>query len=265
VQKVKLRLASKSPKTVNNVLTVLSILLKTAVEWGELDRMPCTIKSLPTAKGAVGFHDFDEYERLLAVAHKRGDNTYLMVLLGGDAGMRLGEIVALEWRDVDLDARRLTVQRSDWLGHVTTPKGGRLRRVPLTQRLTAALKAMRHLRHPRVLCLPDSTPITRDRVIKAIRAAQRIAHTQVAGVHVLRHTFCSHLAMRGAPARAIQELAGHADLTMTQRYMHLSPSATEDAIRLLDDRLVGVTTTLGRGDIVETRGVASGSSLVRSS
>ena len=42
-------------------------------------------------------------------------------------------------------------------------------------------------------------------------------------VHVLRHTFCSHLAMRGAPARAIQELAGHSDLGVTQRYMHLSP------------------------------------------
>ena len=37
-----------------------------------------------------------------------------MVLLGGDAGLRLGEIVALEWRDIDLQARRLTVQRSDW-------------------------------------------------------------------------------------------------------------------------------------------------------
>ena len=43
------------------------------------------------------------------------------------------------------------------------------------------------------------------------------------GVHILRHTFCSHLAMRGAPARAIQELAGHSELGMTQRYMHLSP------------------------------------------
>jgi integrase len=49
-----------------------------------------------------------------------------------------------------------------------------------------------------------------------------------------RHTFCSHLAMRGAPARAIQELAGHQDLSTTQRYMHLSPAAIEGAIRLLD-------------------------------
>ena len=54
------------------------------------------------------------------------------------------------------------------------------------------------------------------------------------GVHMLRHTFCSHLAMRGAPATAIQELAGHKDLSMTQRYMHLSPAALDDAIRLLD-------------------------------
>ena len=54
------------------------------------------------------------------------------------------------------------------------------------------------------------------------------------GVHILSHTFCSHLAMQGAPSRAIQELAGHQDLLTTQRYMHLSPAAIEGAIRLLD-------------------------------
>jgi site-specific recombinase XerD len=65
------------------------------------------------------------------------------------------------------------------------------------------------------------------------RAARR-AQIGESGVHRLRHTFCSHFAMRGAPARAIQELAGHQDLTTTQRYMHLSPAALDSAIRLLD-------------------------------
>jgi site-specific recombinase XerD len=75
-------------------------------------------------------------------------------------------------------------------------------------------------------------------VIKAIRGAQRLAALPEAGVHVLRHTFCSHLAMKGASARAIQQLAGHADLSTTQRYLHLSPAANEDAIRLWDGRTV---------------------------
>ena len=48
------------------------------------------------------------------------------------------------------------------------------------------------------------------------------------------HTFCSRLAMRGATAKAIQELAGHKDLATTQRYMHLSPSALDSAIALLE-------------------------------
>jgi len=94
---------------------------------GELERLPCAIKLLPNPKKTMGFHDFDQYERLLTVARRRGAEAYLMVVLGGDAGLRLGEILALEWRDVELTARRLTVQRSDWLGHVTVPKGGRSR------------------------------------------------------------------------------------------------------------------------------------------
>ena len=94
--------------------------------------------------------------------------------------------------------------------------------------------------------------MTRDRVIKAVRGAQRLAGIEP-GVHILRHTFCSHLAMKGAPARAIQELAGHADLSTTQRYMHLTPAATEDAIRLLDGRDSGVVPVENSGDILDTR------------
>ena len=73
---------------------------------------------------------------------------------------------------------------------------------------------------------------------------------------MLRHSFCSHLATRGAPARAIQELAGHQDLSTSQRYMHLSPAALESAIRLLDQH----GSVQNRGDILETGGVAIGKS-----
>jgi site-specific recombinase XerD len=65
---------------------------------------------------------------------------------------------------------------------------------------------------------------------------------------VLRHTFCSHLAMRGAAPRAIQELAGHRDFGTTQRYMHLSPAAAQSAIQLLEQAAPSVAT----GDIAET-------------
>jgi integrase len=95
----------------------------------------------------------------------RGEDAALP-LAGGDAGLRLGEIVALEWRDIDLAARRLTVERSDSLGHVTVPKGGRSRQHPLTKRLTEAPKAARHLqceRGPRKASKSLETLWTRDR------------------------------------------------------------------------------------------------------
>jgi integrase len=233
VQRLKAQLEIKSPKTVNNILAVLSILLKKAVEWDVIERMPCRIKLLPIEKGAAAFHDFEEYERLVEVARAIDQRTYLIVLLGGEAGLRCGEMIALEWGDVDLAKRQLCVRRSDWNGHVGTPKGGRQRYVPLTRRLTAALAEHRHLRSKRVFCQDDRTSFTRQIVQGRMLLAARRANVR-RGVHILRHTFCSHLSMRGAPPKAIQELAGHADLTMTQRYMHLSPAALDAAIGLLE-------------------------------
>ncbi|HLG54353.1 MAG TPA: tyrosine-type recombinase/integrase [Vicinamibacterales bacterium] len=157
-------------------------------------------------------------------------------------------MIALEWRDVDLGKRQICVQRSDWNGQVTTPKGGRLRYVPLIIRLAAAFRDHRHLPSPNVLCQDDGQPLTRQMVQYRVLRASRRAKLSQDGVHILRHTFCSRLAMRGAPARAIQELAGHMDLSMTQRYMHLSPAALDSAIRLLDQPF----SVQSFGDILET-------------
>lgn len=234
VQHLKGGLRTKAPKTVNNVLTVLNVLLKKAVEWEVIDRMPCTITLLPVPKTSMSFYDFEEYERLVAAARFISRSTPLIVLLGGDAGLRCGEMIALEWKDVDLEKRQLCVQRSDWNGQVTSPKGGRLRYVPMTLRLAASLREHRHLKGSRVLCQDDGQPLTRQMVQYQVLRASRRAKVPEEGVHILRHSFCSHLAMRGAPAKAIQELAGHRDLGMTQRYMHLSPAALDSAIRLLD-------------------------------
>ena len=94
----------------------------------------------------------------------------------------------------------------------------------------------------------EGQPLTEKVVQRLVLAAARRAGLRNNGPHILRHSFCSHLAMRGAPAKAIQELAGHQDLSTTQRYMHLSPAALDSAIRLLDRAAPNGL----RGDIGET-------------
>ena len=67
------------------------------------------------------------------------------------------------------------------------------------------------------------------------------------GWHTLRHTFFSHLAMKGAPVCTIQELAGHATITTPMRYKRLTPTATREAIALLESGLSGPP--VGRGEL----------------
>jgi integrase len=96
--------------------TVLSVVLKKAVEWKVIDYMPCTITFLRVSKGSTRFYDFDEFERLVTAARTTDPRAYVLVLLAGEAGLRLGEMVALEWSDIDFVKRQLCVQRSAWKG-----------------------------------------------------------------------------------------------------------------------------------------------------
>ncbi|WP_106093605.1 tyrosine-type recombinase/integrase [Enhygromyxa salina] len=236
IQLLKAHMAKLSNKTVNNTMTVLNTLLRCAVEWEVISEFPVKLRLLKVTQGRVQFYDFDDYERLVAAARKSDPRTALIVLLGGEAGLRRGEIMALEWTRVDFRRRQLTIDQAEWKGHVGLPKGNKIRMIPMTTRLTAALTAHRHLHGARVLYRDDGQSATAKVIRKWLTSAQRRASLPEKGPHTLRHTFCSHLAMRGVPARAIQELAGHVNLTTTQRYMHLSPAALDSAIRALEQR-----------------------------
>ena len=101
------QLADLSPKTVNNVLCVLNTMLKVAVEWGVLEEMSARVKLLKVSPSEVPFYEPHEYERLVEAARNIGDHRLLVfVLLGGDAGLRCGEIIALGQTDIGPQARR---------------------------------------------------------------------------------------------------------------------------------------------------------------
>src|SRR5580658_3832739 len=244
---LKARFASYAPKSINNVLNVLSKLLNVAVEWGVIERRPCTIKLLKTIIPIMSFYEDDQYGRLVEAAKRIEGRVHLMVLLGGDAGLRRGEVAALKQCDVDVRRKQVHVQRAAWRGIEDSPKGGRGRIIPMTDALASALSSSRHLRGPYVLCTEDGTSASENLLQDWMEQATRRAGLNVTrSLHILRHTFCSRLAMKGAPAKAIQELAGHQNLGTTLRYMHLSPAARDSAIRLLNG------STHFFGDIVET-------------
>lgn len=233
-------LAEAAPKTVNNILAVLGRALRSAVSWGVISAMPCQIEFLATSAGDLPWYEVAEYRRLVAGAAKVSTGHHVLVLLMGSAGLRRGEVIALRWSDIDLARKQMRVDRAMWRAHEATPKGGRGRPLPLTEELTEALKAHRPataLRSddPRVLYSAKGKVLSNRCIRNWIKSAERRAGLPLTGrAHVLRHTFCSHLAIAGVPAKAIQELAGHADLKTTLRYMHLSPANRSAAMAALE-------------------------------
>jgi integrase len=159
-------------------------------------------------------------------------------LLAGDGGLRRGEIIGLDLADVDFRGGRFTPRRSVYwkkrVRYVDEVKGLDAKPVPCTPRLLDALKACRHLRGSRVLYTADARELT-PKLVKlwVMRAERRAGLPETGRMHVYRHTFASHLAMAGVPAKTIQELARHRSFAATMRYMHLSPSAKDEGISML--------------------------------
>ena len=233
IQEFKAERTHLAPQTINHCLSLIRVMLRTAFEWGEIETQPIQFKMLKPTKTTREFYDFDEFEKLVEVA-ATNHRWLLLMLLGGEAGLRSGEIRALEWASIDFKRGLMTVEKSEYKGDVTRPKHGKLRVIPMTKRLSRALRQHRHLQGSRVLYLEDGGELDCQELAKWLKLLCKDAEIRYRSPHCLRHTFCSHLAMRGAPVISIKELAGHANLKTTMKYMHLTPAALEGAIRLLE-------------------------------
>lgn len=151
-------------------------------------------------------------------------------------GCRLGEILSLRWSDVDLNRGTLTVVQQ---------KTRKQKTLPIEADLRTLLTALpRGIGEARVFTRGDARPFSAIEVQRAFGVARRLSGIRPELTpHSLRHTFASWLAISGQPLRTIQELLGHADVRMTIRYAHLSPTHLAEAMRA-----VGSMATATDGD-----------------
>jgi integrase len=178
------------------------------------------------------------------------DRLYALFLLAIHTGMRQGELLALQWSDVDLKKRVLSVR------HTLSPIGrtleatktpGSVRRIELTRAAAKALKAhqARTLAEglrasPFVFCDTQGGPINKDNLMhRSFRPILEQAELPPVTFHALRHTCASLLLSQGANVKQIQELLGHSSSRVTlDVYAHLMPTMQREAMDKLD-RLLG--------------------------
>jgi integrase len=231
-----------SAKTVNNAVAVLMKCLRTAMDWERIVTVP-RAKPLKTITPRFDFLTPAESDRLIEAAACE-PHWHSMILVALETGLRLGELRALGWEDVDLERRRLTVRYSITDGIVGTPKSGKIRHVPLSEEVCMTLSRFRK----------ESGGVWRGRgdgdhtnkvVYAALNRITKRAGLRHIGWHVLRHTFASQLASAGIPIIAIKELLGHSDINMTMRYAHLAPSTLHRAVSVFDQRRQYAHTSYG--------------------
>jgi integrase len=165
----------------------------------------------------------------------RSDEERAILLFAVRTGARAGEQLVLEWGDIDKHSRLVVFRRSSTRGQVGPTKSGRERKVPLTDRLSKALRSIEHLKGKLVFCRMDGKPFTLWQLHERLEGACRRAGLREIRWHDLRHSFASHLVMANVPLRQVQEWMGHSTITMTMRYSHLVPGSGAEFIHTLED------------------------------
>jgi integrase len=215
--------AGRAVRTANGDVQQLKAMLDHAIDQGWLEDNPAAgIPQLKEQKREKRWLRTEEIEEVLSVTE--GSHLYGLILAGLHTGMRKAEMLGLVWPDVNFEQGYI---------RVLTRKNGTYRYVNLTDALRPHLvdaRAMHEkleLTHGHVFTY-KSRPITHS-VKHSLDRACRIAGVEPFGLHTLRHTFASHLAMAGVPQQIIQMILGHDDPRSTEKYIHLSPDSYRNA------------------------------------
>jgi integrase/recombinase XerD len=175
---------------------------------------------------------YAEVQRLLA--QPRGDDPTTfrdraLLELMYASGLRASETISLEIQDVDLEQGVVRARG----------KGSKERLVPVGGKAVAAVRVYLRVGRPKLVRLPEERklflnfrggPLTRQGLYKIV-----LRHAASAGLddrmspHTLRHSFATHLLTGGCDLRSVQEMLGHADLSTTQLYTHLSGEEIKEA------------------------------------
>ena len=223
-------------KTVNNRLTVFRKCLSTAYEWLDLEgRMP-KIKWLKCPPPTTDYLSPDECALLLS---KVDGIVREIILTALRTGMRQGELKGLQWSSIDWQNKVITVRHSwcEYTKGLCSPKSNRERYIPIDNDVYEVL--LRRKKNTGYVFLDADDKVFNDqRLERRLMSACKKAGLRKIGWHTLRHTFASHLAMKGVPINTVQTLLGHTDIRTTMRYAHVAPSTLRTAIDLLNPKCV---------------------------
>ena len=220
-----------APGSINRELATLRRLMRLAYDWKVIDRVP-RIKMLRGERNREFTLPSDrEAVYLAALPFPLCDVATVLL----DTGLRLGELLSLDWRQV-----RLEPVRGAKFGFLTIlsgkSKNSKSRNVPLGPRVAEILNQHEPKREGLVFTRADGTALQASLLgqqQKRVRELLKFPKDFV--LHSLRHSFGTRLGEAGADAFTIMRLMGHSTVTVSQRYVHPSPEAVELAFgRLME-------------------------------